>query len=141
MKCHHPARLDGNGLPRAGVAAGAGSFGPNLEIAKPGNFHVISVNQAVRNQIKKRIDHVLGFAFIESDLLKQQFGKVLLGQRRGFQAFYRKIHATVLLATFIVSGIRERSGPQAGTQLTLQIVEHRLNGRLNLLVCQFSGAA
>src|SRR5689334_9911119 len=98
MKSDYTAGLDRNGFAGAGLAAGTRRLGADLEIAKTGNFYIVAIDQAVRDQVKKRVDHVFRFALVEPDLLKQQFGEVRLGQCRGLQAFYRKIHAAVLLA-------------------------------------------
>ena len=59
VKRHHTARLNRDGLAGARIAPGPGCLGSNLEIAEAGYLHISTLHQAVRNQHKKRVDHVL----------------------------------------------------------------------------------
>lgn len=70
MKGHHPASFNGDRLPGPGVTARPGGLGTYLEVAKAGNLDIIAFHQAIRNEVKKRVYHVLGFAFIEPNMLK-----------------------------------------------------------------------
>ena len=60
MERDHPARLDRNRFAGARVASGAGGFGPNLEVAKPGYLDIVAFHQTVGDEVKERIHHVFG---------------------------------------------------------------------------------
>ena len=100
VESHHATRLDGDRFTGARVASWTWRLGANLEISKAGNFDIIAIDQAVRDQIEKCIDHVFGFAFVQADLLKQQFSQVSLGQCRTLKTFDRKFHDTFLAISY-----------------------------------------
>ena len=56
--------FNGNGFASAWIATRTGRFGANLEITKTRDFDVFTINQFLRDQIKKSVDHVLGLALV-----------------------------------------------------------------------------
>lgn len=104
MKGRNPSRFDGNGLAGTGVSTGSGGLRPYLKVAEARNSHVLAFNQAVGNQVKERVDHVLGFPLVQTNLLKQQFSELGFGQRGCFHAFKRQFHD--ILAKISNSGWR-----------------------------------
>ena len=125
MEGHDPASLDRNRFSGSGIATGSRGFGPNLKVAKARNFYVVALNKTVRHEIKKRVNHVFGFALVQPDLLKQQFGKMRLGKRGRFQTFDGKFHGRFLLHFLYLS---EVSDSHARLEHGLKIGNNRLNG-------------
>ena len=71
MKGHDAPGLDGDGLAGARVPARAWRLGTDLKVAEARNFYVSAFHQAARYQIEESVDHVLGFALVQADLLKR----------------------------------------------------------------------
>src|SRR5574343_1160689 len=67
----HAAGFDRDQLAGAGVAPRAGRLGADLEVAEARNLDVLPLNQAVHDQVKEGIDHVLGLALVQANLLEQ----------------------------------------------------------------------
>ena len=128
MKSHHPARLDGNGFTGARVSARSRRLGPDLEVAKTRKLDVLAVHQALRNQVKESVDHVLGLALVQPDLIEQEVGQLRLGQRRGFDACYRKLNR--------VGAPGFSSNTQPTTGAGDQLGHDGLHGRVDLGFCQ-----
>ena len=75
---HHPhtAGAVGGGVDRhlfasTRVAPGARRLDANLKVAKAGYLDVVALHELPHHEVKKRIDHVLGFAFIKTNLIKK----------------------------------------------------------------------
>src|SRR5665647_1509005 len=104
VKCNNAARLDRDGFAGAGVAPGPRRLGADLKIAEAGNLHIVAFDQAVGDQVEERVDHVLGFALVQPDLLEQELRQLRLGQRGRFQAFDGEVHDVLLLHCFCGRG-------------------------------------
>lgn len=85
MKSNDSTGLDGNRLTGTWITPRARSLGSNLKVAKTGDFDVIAIHQALGHKVKKSVDHVLGLALIESNLVEKKLSQLGLGQGRGFQ--------------------------------------------------------
>src|SRR5687768_14051368 len=63
-----------------GVAARALRLVAELEVAEAGELDALAALQRAPNLLEKRLDHVLGLALVQPDLLKQQVGQLGLRQ-------------------------------------------------------------
>src|SRR5512140_3921726 len=76
---HAPCR-DGNLLPRLRVASRALRLLPQLEIAEAREFHHLAPFQGDPDLLEERLDHVLGLALVQADLLEHEVGQLGLGE-------------------------------------------------------------
>src|SRR5690625_6372246 len=79
-KSDHAAGGNGYFLAGFGVAAGAFSFVTQLEIAKTGNLDRHAIFERAADGFKPCVHTLLGFAFVEPNLVKQGRGKVCFCQ-------------------------------------------------------------
>ncbi|MNV74638.1 hypothetical protein D3C71_1678770 [compost metagenome] len=98
MERNHAACGDGNGLAGLGVAARARRFVAHLEIAKTRELDGISARKSVADFLEEGIDNVLGFALVQADPLKEQFGKLSLGQGAWLGSKHTVPHGSCTLA-------------------------------------------
>src|SRR5258708_4388825 len=86
VKCDNVPGLDRDCLAGPGVAAGRWRLAPDVEVAEARHLDVVARNQRRVDQLKERLHHVLRFALVEPEPLKQQFGKLRLRERRSFES-------------------------------------------------------
>src|SRR4030095_8765250 len=78
MEGHHAPGRDGDFLPRLGVAAGTLGLLAQLEIAEPGELDHLPALQGDADLLEEGLDHVLGLALVQPDLLEHEVGKLRL---------------------------------------------------------------
>ena len=137
MERNNAARLDWYGFTGSGISARSRGLGPNLEVAKTRNLHVITVYQAVGDQVEECVEHVFRFPLVQPNLLKQQFGQMRFGKGGRFQAFNGKFKGRFLWHFLFFC----MSGSHARLDQALQICNNSLNSRLNLFLGQCSHVA
>src|SRR5688572_8939227 len=71
---------DGNLLAGLRVAPRPLRLLPQLEVAEAGEFHHLAPLQGDPDLLEERLDHVLGLALVQPDLLEHQVGKLGLGE-------------------------------------------------------------
>src|SRR5258706_5550411 len=76
----HATRGDGDFLPGFGIAPGALGLLPELEIAESGELHHLAPFQGNADLLEEGLDHVLGLALVEPDLLEHEVGQLRLGE-------------------------------------------------------------
>ena len=64
MEGNDTTGFNGNGFASAWVSTRTSRFGAILEITKTRDFDVFTINQFLRDQIKKSVDHVLGLTLV-----------------------------------------------------------------------------
>src|SRR5258706_12740150 len=84
MERHDAARRDRDLFPRLGVSARTLRLVAQLEIAEAGKFHAAAGLECEPDLFEERFNHVLRFAFIEADLLKEKVGEFRLRQSHLF---------------------------------------------------------
>ena len=84
VECDNPAGRDRDLLAGLGIAAGTLRLVPQLKVAETGQLHAFSAFQRLTHLLEEGLDHVLGLALVQPDLLEQQVGKVGFGERHGF---------------------------------------------------------
>ena len=106
MKGDDSAGGDRNLLAGLGVAAGALRFVAQLEVAEAGQLHALPGFERDPDLLEEGLDHVLGFALVEAELLEQHVGQFGFGER----------HPVSLAASFCAESIREelREVPHGG---------------------------
>src|SRR6185369_1331256 len=80
MKCHDSARGDWNFFAGFWIAAGALRLLAQLEVAEARKLDRLAGFEGDAHFLEKPLDHVLGFAFVEAELLEEQVGKFGFGQ-------------------------------------------------------------
>src|SRR6266545_3694188 len=75
------ASRDGDFLTRLGVAPRPLRLFAELEIAETGQLDAVVRFERDADFLEEALDHVLGFALVESELLKKQIGKFGFGKR------------------------------------------------------------
>src|SRR5687767_5096512 len=73
---HDAARRDGNLFPRLRIASGALGFLAKLKIAKTREFHHLAPLEGDPDLLEEGLDHVLGLALVEADLLEHEVGQL-----------------------------------------------------------------
>src|SRR4051812_40876159 len=81
MKGDDPAGGDRDFLPRLGVPAGALRLLAKLEIAEAGQLDAAAFLEGLADLLEEALDHVLGFALVETQLLEEQIGEFRFGER------------------------------------------------------------
>src|SRR5918992_1868431 len=80
MKGDDPAGAYWYFLAGLGVAARALRFVAELEVAEARELDALAALQRPADLLEKRLDHVLGLALVQPDLLEQQVGQLGLRQ-------------------------------------------------------------
>ena len=80
---HDAARGDRNFLAGLGIASGPLRLLAQLEIAEAGQLDAVAGLERDADFLEEPLDHVLGFALVEAELLEQQIGKFGFGERHG----------------------------------------------------------
>src|SRR5207244_545692 len=75
------AGADGDLLAGLGVAAGALRLVAELEVAEAGELDALPPLEGAPDLFEEGLDHVLGLALVQPDLLEQQIGQLGLRQR------------------------------------------------------------
>src|SRR6185503_16718575 len=81
MEGDHAAGADRNLLAGLRVAAGALRLVAQLEVAEAGELDAFAALERPSDLLEEGLDHVLGLALVQPDLLKQQVGQLGLRQR------------------------------------------------------------
>src|SRR5262245_43272969 len=98
MERHDAARRDRDLFPRLGVPAGTLRLVAKLEVAETGKLDSLPVLEREPDFFEERLDHVLGFALVEPDLLEQEIGEFRLRQSHVFP-FQRSIALNCCFST------------------------------------------
>src|SRR4051812_21397835 len=77
----HATRADGNLFAGFRVAPRALRLVPQLEVAEAGELDVFAALKGAADLLEEGLDHVLGLALVQSDLLEKQVGQLGLRQR------------------------------------------------------------
>src|SRR5688500_17083892 len=80
VKGDYTPRGDGNFLPGLRVAPRPLRLLPELEVAETGKFHHLAPLKGDPDFLEERLDHVLGLALVEANLLEHQVGELGLGE-------------------------------------------------------------
>src|SRR3954462_4033499 len=81
MESHDAPRADRDLLAGLGIAAGALRLVAQLEVAEAGQLDAFAALERAANLLEEGLDHVLGLALIQPDLLKKQIREFGLRQR------------------------------------------------------------
>src|SRR5690242_6320188 len=76
----HPARRDGDFLAGLGVAPGALGLLAKLEVAEARQLDHFAAFEGDADLLEERLDHVLGLALVQADLLEHEVGQLGLGE-------------------------------------------------------------
>src|SRR6185436_7588140 len=79
MKRHDVAGLDRDRFAGARVAAGSRRLAPDVEVAEARELHFAAAGEALMNDVEEGLDHVLGLALVQAELVEQQFRQLGLG--------------------------------------------------------------
>src|SRR5690242_180104 len=80
MEGDHAARRDGDLLAGLGIPSRALGLLPELEVAEAGEFHHLAPLQGDPDFLEEGLDHILGLALVQADLLEHQVGQLGLGE-------------------------------------------------------------
>src|SRR5579862_6697948 len=80
MESDHAARRNGDFLAGLRVASGALGLLAKLEIAEARKLDHFPALERDANLLEERLDHVLGLAFVQPDLLEHEVGQLGLGK-------------------------------------------------------------
>src|SRR3954467_3683469 len=80
VKGHNTPRRDGYLLAGLGIAPRALRLLPQLEVAEAREFHHLAPFERDPDLLEERLDHVLGLALVQADLLEHQVGQLGLGE-------------------------------------------------------------
>ena len=81
MEGDDPAGADRDLLAGLRVAAGALRLVTELEVAEARELDAFAALERTPYLLEKRLDHVLGLALVQTDLLEQKVGQLGLSQR------------------------------------------------------------
>src|SRR5690242_1649768 len=123
---------DRNFLSGLGIAAGALRLVAQLEIAEAGELDALAPLQGAADLLEEGLDHVLGLALVQPDLLEQQIGEFRLGQRHpGSLPFYLRRLAENFRPSRLTSVSRAASASASVRVLSVSCITTR-NARLFL---------
>src|SRR5690348_8021013 len=80
MEGNHAPRRDGDLLSGLGIPPGTLRLLPELEVAEAREFHHLAPLEGDPDLLEEGLDHVLGLALVEADLLEHQVGELGLGE-------------------------------------------------------------
>src|SRR5258705_11286987 len=87
---HYAAGGDRNLLARLGVAPGALRLFPKLKVAEAGQLDAVAPLERDADLFEKVLDHILGFALVEPELLEEEVGQFSFRERhRG--SYWRRV--------------------------------------------------
>ena len=80
MEGDHPPGGDRDLFTSLGIAPGALGLVTQLEVAEARQLHAVAPLERHPDLLEKALDHVLGFALVQPDLIEQQIGEFGLRQ-------------------------------------------------------------
>ena len=84
VESHDAPRRDGNLLAGLRIAPGALRLLAELEVAEAGELNAVAGFERGAYFLEEALDHVLGFALVEPELLEQQVGEFGFGERHRY---------------------------------------------------------
>src|SRR5512134_77659 len=81
MEGDDPAGADRDLLAGLRIAAGALRLIAELKVTESGELDALAALERSPDLLKKRLDHILGLALVQADLLEQEVGQLGLSQR------------------------------------------------------------
>src|SRR5215471_2184174 len=129
MERHDTARRDRNLLTRLGVSAGTLGFVTQLKVAEAGELDAGPVLERETNLLEEGLHHVLRFALVETDLLKEKIGQ--LGLRQRHVVPFQRHRSFALNLNFKTSRNRETADSTSASVRVLRVsCNNTLNARL-----------